>query len=558
MSSASELPDEFRDLVDRYCSGLIEDEEFHRLEAILIADEEARRYFALYFHHHTEIAFAIRAGRAADAALEQLAVKGSPHPKRAVFGSAKLGFSRTRSWMTAAAAAGIVAILGTLLGVGVAVFAPRRGLSIRASRQVSVNIAWLVNAQDCQWAGREEKPGREMLTGKTLRLKRGLAEIEFDHGARVILQGPAGLELLSESSARLLYGTLTARVPAPAGGFTILAPGGKVVDLGTEFGLAVDEGSATTMLRVFTGKVEAFPSASGEDRVHGVTIHQDEAALLDGRTVARESAQGELDRVNYVRAIVPPPVRTPRSLTLEFGESKPATLCDAAGLGTGLTHRLPGTGSAFPGDDPNLRLRLDRRALELTTTRSDLNTQERMDTGEYVGVRLADLGLTGREDFEISATFTDIPRLTQVGQFGLYAGSRSDNNIRGGLISRAGQLDGSAPDIFRAFFVNNNGGVDDDINEVGLIKTGDDLRLTLRRAANRYSLEVDNLRDQSSSTLEIPHPAFLDAEKDLYAGLFGANTQSDLRKTLSISKLKVTVWTTQRENPTIAETGRKN
>ena len=43
----------------------------------------------------------------------------------------------------------------------------------------------------------------------------GLAEIEFDRGARVILQGPAGLELVSASSARLHYGTLTARVPAP-------------------------------------------------------------------------------------------------------------------------------------------------------------------------------------------------------------------------------------------------------------------------------------------------------------------------------------------------------
>ena len=136
-----------------------------------------------------------------------------------------------------------------------------------------------------------------------------------------------------------------------------------------------------------------------------------------------------------------------------------------------------------------------------------------------------------------------------VGQFGLYAGSRSDKNIRGGLIRRPD------PDSYRLFLVNNPDGNDSDIYEVGLMTTGDDLRLTLRRIGGRYSLVVDNLTRNSSSTLEIAHPAFLDAENDLYVGLFGANTQSDLRKTLTIRELKVTVWTTQAESPTIAQTG---
>jgi hypothetical protein len=549
MKSDHERPDDFRDLVDLYCSGLIEDEAFRRLEARLLDDEAARRYFASYFHHHTEIQFAIRAGHATDAVLDQLSSVGVVPARPA--GTRRPGWLRSRYRFVAAAAALVVATLGAALWLGLPAAGQRRAFSAAASKSAPANIAWLVNAQDCLWGGKDQKPGRDMRAGKTLRLDRGLAEIEFEKGARVILQGPAGLELLSESSARLLYGTLTARVPAPARGFTVLSPGGKVVDLGTEFGLAVDQGGATTMLRVFTGEVEAFAVAAGQDRDHGVTIHQDEAALLDGRTVARESAERELDRITYVRAIVPPPVLTPRLLRLDFSEPKSGTLRDAGGRGIGLTHRLPGTGAALPGDDPNLRLDVDRRALELTTTRSDLNTQERMTTGEYLGVRLADLGFTGLEDFEIRATITDIPSLKQVGQFGLYAGSRSDTNIRGGLICRVGQVDGSTPDIFRAFLVNNSNGIDHDINEVGLIKTGDDLRLTLRRVASRYSLVVDHLRDNSSSTLEIPHPSFLDPEKELYVGLFGANTQSDLRKTLSIRELTVTVWTTQLEKSTM-------
>ena len=103
------------------------------------------------------------------------------------------------------------------------------------------------------------------------------------------------------------------------------------------------------------------------------------------------------------------------------------------------------------------------------------------------------------------------------------------------------------------FLVNNQKGIDTDIYEVGLMTTGDDLRLKLRRQNGRYSLVVDNLTRNSSSTLEIAHPAFLDQEKDLYVGLFGANTQSDLRKTLTIREINVTVWTTQPQNPTMSQ-----
>ena len=84
--------------------------------------------------------------------------------------------------------------------------------------------------------------------------------------------------------------------------------------------------------------------------------------------------------------------------------------------------------------DPNLFLNVPEKRLELTTTNSDINVQINMPTGEYFGIPLADLGFTGREDFAISVTIPDIPALQRVGQFGLYAGDRSNRMIRGGLI----------------------------------------------------------------------------------------------------------------------------
>ncbi len=534
--------DEFADLVDLYCSGLGDEAEIERLEAILRGSESARLEFVEYFQHHTEIQFAVRAGRAADAVLEQLAARDASLAPAPVAGRS---WSRRRipRWVLGLAASAIV--VATVAGL--ARYWRRTGPNPRVvATGISAsgpNIAWLVNAQDCRWAETERMPGRDMRAGKSLRLERGMAEIEFERGARVILQGPGVLELVSGSCARLVEGTLTARVGANARGFTVLSPRGKVVDLGTEFGLSVEEGGATTV-RVFKGEVEAYSLAADRGALAGVTIHQDQTARIDGPAIALKSARPEKDTVKYVRAIVPPPVLRPRSLRLDFRRGAADGIHDVDNQGTGLTHRLPGTGSALPRRDPNLRLRTDRNALDLTTTRSDINTQDRMSTGEYLGFRLADLGFTGDEDFEISATIPNIPGLKVVGQFGLYAGSRCDHNIRGGLISWP------KPDTYQLFLVNNSKGIDSDLYEVGLMTSGDDLRLTLRRIDGRYCLVVDNLTRNSSSTLTIAHPAFLDGQKDLYIGLFGANSQSDLRKTLTIREVTATVWTTVSDSPT--------
>src|SRR5262249_42757931 len=158
------------------------------------------------------------------------------------------------------------------------------------------------------------------------------------------------------------------------------------------------------------------------------------------------------------------------------------TVRDRNGVGTGLTHRLPGTGRRLPAQDPNLRLDPARGLLELTTTDSDLNTQYKLFQGEYLGVRLSDLGFTGKEDFAVTVTVLNIPDLEGISQFGLYAGARSDKNIRGGL-----HIEHKVPGQYTQFLVNNRvvgdkkKGIDTDPYRAGLIWTGTDLRLTLKR-----------------------------------------------------------------------------
>jgi hypothetical protein len=543
MSGDTRRSDELRDLVEAYCDDMLGDGELRRLETILLEDAEARRQFVEAFQFHTELHFAIRARRAADAALERVFSPEKAEGGRRTRSERSAAWRHSRRWR---AMAGVAAGLLVLAILAAGRFArPPRAVP-PAPREPApptrpaANVAWMVNAQDCLWSEAEpEMPGRDMRAGKRLRLRRGLAEFEFDRGARVILQGPAAIELVSGSEIRLLGGRLTARVPRAALGFTVLSPGGKVVDLGTEFGLSVEEGGATTV-RVFDGLVAVSPLAAGLDARAAVTLARDQTAQIDEQGVALAPSPPEPGPLRFVRAIEPPPVTIPRALRLDFARPVSGTLQDAMGRGTGLTHRLPGTGADLPALDPHLRLDEAAKSLRLTTTRSDINTQDRMTTGEYLGFRLSDLGFTGREDFEISTTIPKIPALEVVGQFGLYVGKSSALNIRGGLISQP------QPDRYGLFLVNNRGGVDSDLNEVGLMSTGDDLRLTLRRIGGRYSLFVEN-QTGSSNTLTITHPAFLDTERDLYVGVFGANTQSNLSKTLTIQEVRATVWTSQVE-----------
>jgi hypothetical protein len=511
-----------KDLIDDYLSDQLDEARLRELEDQLCADAGARRYFVRYVRLHTDLHLEARTRQASERALNLIDQIEKAHTAGRAPQRNFPRFLLTVKILLPAAC--------LLLALGAGLWAVKGGWRPDGGREA---IAWLINAQNCQWS--QEEPTGDMQAGKVLQLERGLAEVRFQCGAKVVMEGPASLELLSGKSARLRHGKLTARVPGPATGFEVLSPQGKVIDLGTEFGISVSDTGATDVY-VFEGKVEAHP-IGGEAGTGALSLLQNQAARIAKGKVTREPAA----KTDFVRAIVPPPVIVPRSIRLAFDQPAESGIRDANSLSTGLTHRLPGTGRLLRERDPNLRLNPAKGLLELTTTNSDLNTQYWLPRGEYLGVRLSDLGFTGKEDFAATLTLLDIPALEFVGQFGLYAGPRSDETIRGGLLSAKRQ----EPGQYTQFLVNNHEGRDAAPNKVGLFSTGSDLRLTLKRTAGKYELTVENLTTEGASTLTVPQPEFLDKERDLYVGLFGANTQSEVRKTLTIKEFSVTVWTVQ-------------
>ncbi len=119
-------------------------------------------------------------------------------------------------------------------------------------------VAVLLRASGAEW-GETDLPTRAgvPLPPGRLRLRSGLAHIQFYSGATVILEGPADFQLLSRTEAYCWRGKLRATVPTQAQGFTIRSPNLDLIDRGTEFGLQVDPGEQTEV-HVFQGKVEWY------------------------------------------------------------------------------------------------------------------------------------------------------------------------------------------------------------------------------------------------------------------------------------------------------------
>lgn len=99
---------------------------------------------------------------------------------------------------------------------------------------------------------------------RVYRLQAGLAHVKTESGASLIFEGPCQLAVTGDNAALLGGGKLAARcITKQTHGFTVTTPAGRVVDLGTEFG--VEHNARGTFAYVLDGEVQVFASGpSGE------------------------------------------------------------------------------------------------------------------------------------------------------------------------------------------------------------------------------------------------------------------------------------------------------
>ncbi|MEM1294961.1 MAG: LamG-like jellyroll fold domain-containing protein [Verrucomicrobiota bacterium] len=231
-----------RQWIEEYCNETMTLTELARFEQALEKSAELRadlrRYLALDAHLQ----------QGAEGIIEiQDAWKEPPPSKETKWSVGPL------SWYWAAAAALVFSI-----GLGLGSFLDGSDLEKGLPEIQDDGVAYLQRSVDAVWEEGLEVEAGAVISPGTLKLSDGLAQIEFYSGARLIVEGPAELELISANSTICRSGKLRAFIPPQARGFTVLSPQFELVDLGTEFGVEIGEKGEAKVL-VFDGEVELYP-----------------------------------------------------------------------------------------------------------------------------------------------------------------------------------------------------------------------------------------------------------------------------------------------------------
>jgi ferric-dicitrate binding protein FerR (iron transport regulator) len=259
---------EFDEAVAAACHGMASDEQARALNELVRSDAAARDEYILRLELHSRLA-------SEPDLFPQVNEYKVPSPESIVsIQPPRRAQIRKVNWILALAA-------------GVALLAAgwwtwRLSHPNEPKGTTSKAVAMLNRVVDTQWEQRSETPklGSPLEPG-SLRLKAGLAEIVFYSGARVVIEGPIELQIISPSEASCRSGRLVAEVPPQAKGFRVGTPQMSVTDLGTEFGVAVKE--LQTELHVFKGSVE-FQPARGTTKQ---SLREGVGAVVDGAEAPR-------------------------------------------------------------------------------------------------------------------------------------------------------------------------------------------------------------------------------------------------------------------------------
>lgn len=255
---------ELNTLCNALVDGIITDAEKARLEEILRTSEEARRFYVR--------ALALSSSLMQYAGEMQAEAPDIPAPQTSVV--------RPASWIwtlgSLAAAAAIVLAFWLGWSRERVVTGSGSGEIAETVQESDESVALLSGAKECRWSGAEIKPGEELHRGQQIKLESGFAEITFDCGAQITLEGPATLDLDSAWEAVLQRGRLKANVPPEAVGFRVSNPSVNVVDLGTEFSMVADEAGATEVF-VLKGSIETTARDASGNEARPVVLREKQA-----------------------------------------------------------------------------------------------------------------------------------------------------------------------------------------------------------------------------------------------------------------------------------------
>lgn len=219
-------------------------------------------------------------------------------------------------------------------------------------------VAQVVDAtDDVRWVGNSAPFdfGLRVGSGERIAVASGVLRLQYFSGAIIILHGPASFTPTGPDSGHLAAGKLTGRVSgSQANSFRLTTPSADVIDLGTEFGVAVSDTSATDVC-VFDGEVEVHSSIASRRSSSPIRLTQGMSLRMSADGLPDMTSR--VDHSQFLRSL---PERTVSSVM-----PNEVSLVDAIIGGVGLSHRLYGALDPNSGKVDEEPLRTSRMADEL-------------------------------------------------------------------------------------------------------------------------------------------------------------------------------------------------
>lgn len=168
-------------------------------------------------------------------------------------------------------------------------------------------IGRITATRNCRWHTPTDAMGfgAKLYAGRQLNLDAGIAEITFENGAKVLIEGPATLDLKSQSQAMLKAGQLSATVPQQTTDFWLSTPqigvgDSRAMSQAAEFGLVANAATGGEV-HVFRGVVQAHLIGPAGTHIKTLELNHSEAARV--RPAATSLAKFFADDDQFVRSI---------------------------------------------------------------------------------------------------------------------------------------------------------------------------------------------------------------------------------------------------------------
>ncbi|MEM9365681.1 MAG: LamG-like jellyroll fold domain-containing protein [Planctomycetota bacterium] len=248
------------ELIDSLIEGDITEADFLRLEAEMSVDAEVRQayYRRLKLTHLLRLEAGDVSGQSSEPTLTPAAEQRRDR--------SEVPWQVIWPWLLSVAASVAFFALWMSRPFDSPRVAESMGSVVRsADEEPSAQGFAIVSAQaNATWDGASLENGSLVPTGE-IRLRSGLAHLEFFSGVQMVIEGDAVFSIDSPMQITMTRGSGRAQVPEPAKGFRVKTSSGDIVDLGTEF--VVNANADDAKVLVVDGEVEIQPTAASPRRL---------------------------------------------------------------------------------------------------------------------------------------------------------------------------------------------------------------------------------------------------------------------------------------------------